>query len=146
MRCGPGICGFSAAGEPEPVTPTPERVRSVVDRYVEASNCNDKAAVLALFASDAVWHDPVGQPPHVGHDEIGQFFDDARALADRIEMVTRDVIVCADEAVLLFEIHATIGDQTMVMDVVEVFEIDADERIATAKAYWDMSRARARGA
>jgi uncharacterized protein (TIGR02246 family) len=125
---------------------TPEAVRSVVDRYVEASNRNDKATVLALFTPDAIWHDPVGQPPHVGHDGIGQFFDDARALADRIEMVPRDVTVCANEAVLLMEIHATIGDQTMVMDVVEVFVISDDARIASAKAYWDMSRARARGA
>jgi steroid delta-isomerase len=128
------------------VAVTPDTVRSVVDRYVEASNRNDKAAVVAMFAPDAVWHDPVGQPPHVGHEGIAQFFDEARALADRIEMVPHDVIVCANEGVLLFEIHATIGDNTMVMDVVEVFEIDDEARIASAKAYWDMSRARARGA
>jgi len=55
------------------------------------------------------------------------------------------VIVSGNEAVLRFEVHATIGESTMVMDVIEVFEVNDDARIATARAYWDMSRARARG-
>ena len=129
--------------------PTPDEIRAVVDEYVAASNRNDKAAVLELFAPDAVWHDPVGQPPHVGREEIAAFFDQARTLADQIEMVPCDapdhLIVCGNEAVLRFEVHATIGESTMVMDVIEVFEVDADAHIASARAYWDMSRARARG-
>ena len=47
---------------------TPEAVRSVVDEYVAASNSGDREAVLALFAPDAVWHDPVGQPPLVARE------------------------------------------------------------------------------
>jgi steroid Delta-isomerase len=129
--------------------PTPDEIRAVVEEYVAASNRNDKAAVLELFAPDAVWHDPVGRPPHVGRDEIAAFFDQARTLADQIEMVPSGapdhVIVCGNEAVLRFEVHATLGESTMVMDVIEVFEVDDDTRIASARAYWDMSRARARG-
>ena len=118
----------------------------------------DKAAVLELFAPDAVWHDPVGQPPHVGRDEIAAFFDQARTLADQIEMVPSGapdhVILCGNEAVLRFEVQDEIvqrmdlqplGESTMAMDVIEVFEVDDDTRIASARAYWDMSRARARG-
>ena len=125
----------------------PEQVRAVVDRYVRASNANDKAEVLSLFAPDAVWHDPVGQPPHVGVDAIGAFYDQARAMADRIEMKPADVIVCGNEAAMVFEIHVTIGDGTngvqgMVMDAVETFEIDEHGRISGMKAYWDMTRAR----
>ena len=129
--------------------PSPDEIRAVVDEYVAASNRNDKTAVLELFAPDAVWHDPVGQPPHTGRDEIALFFDQARTLADQIEMVPSGapdhVIVCGNEAVLRFEVHATIGESTMVMDVIEVFALDEDARIASARAYWDMSRARARG-
>jgi steroid Delta-isomerase len=125
--------------------PTPEEVRAVVDRYVAAYRDNDKEAALALFAPDAVWHDPVGQPPHVGLSGIGAFWDQARAMADRIELVPSDVIVVGTEAAMVFEIHATIGDATMIMDAVETFEIDDDGRIAIMKAYWDISRARTRG-
>jgi steroid delta-isomerase len=123
---------------------SPEVVRSVVDAYVAASNTNDRAAVLALFAPDAVWYDPVGHPPHVGLEGIGAFFDRTRTMADRIEMKPSDVIVSGNEAAMVFEIHVTIGDGGMVMDAVETFEVDDDGKITGMKAYWDMTRARER--
>src|SRR5215475_13579815 len=119
-----------------------DKVRSVVERYLEASNANDREAVLGLFAADAIWYDPVGQPPHVGRDGIGEFFDQTRTLADRIEMRPIDIIVCGREAAMIFEIHATIGDSTMIMDAVETLEVGGDGLITGMKAYWDMSRAR----
>jgi uncharacterized protein (TIGR02246 family) len=122
----------------------PEDVRKVVDAYVDGYRREDKAAVLELFRPDAVWHDPVGQPPHVGHEGIGAFWDQAHAMADRIELQPRDIVVCGNEAAMIFEIHATIADSTMIIEAVETFEIDDDGRIALLKAYWDMSRARTR--
>jgi steroid delta-isomerase len=124
--------------------PTPEQVKAAAEAYVTASNANDKQAVLDQFAPDAVWFDPVGQPPHVGADGIGAFFDQTRTLADRIEMKLLDVIVCGTEAALVLEIHATIGDSVMIMDCVETVEFDDEAKIARMKAYWDMSRARTR--
>jgi steroid delta-isomerase len=123
---------------------TPETVRSVVDEYVAASNAGDREAVLALFAPDAVWYDPVGQPPHTGLDAIGAFYDQARTMADHIEMKPSDVIVCGNEAAMVFEIHVTIGDGGMVMDAIETFEVNDEGKIAGMKAFWDMTRARAR--
>jgi steroid delta-isomerase len=124
--------------------PTPEQVKAAAEAYITASNANDKQAVLAQFAPDAVWFDPVGQPPHVGADGIGAFFDQTRTLADRIEMKLLDVIVCGPEAALVLEIHATIGESVMIMDCVETVEFDDEAKIARMKAYWDMSRARTR--
>jgi steroid Delta-isomerase len=124
--------------------PTPEQVKATAEAYITASNANDKQAVLAQFAPDAVWFDPVGQPPHVGADGIGAFFDQTRTLADRIEMKLLDVIVCGTEAALVLEIHATIGESVMIMDCVETVEFDDEAKIARMKAYWDMSRARTR--
>ena len=122
--------------------PTPEEVKALAEAYIAASNANDKDAVLALFAPDAVWFDPVGQPPHVGHQGVGEFFDQTRALADRIEMKLNDVIVCGTEAAMVLEIHAFMGDGGMVMDCVETVAVDDNRKISGMKAYWDMSRAR----
>ncbi len=122
--------------------PTPQEVKAVAEAYIAASNANDKDAVLALFAPDAVWFDPVGQPPHVGHAGIGEFFDQARALADRIEMKLNDVVVCGTEAAMVLEIHAFMGDGGMVMDCIETVAVDDNRKISGMKAYWDMSRAR----
>jgi steroid delta-isomerase len=126
--------------------PTPEDVKAVAEAYITASNANDKGAVLALFAPDAVWFDPVGQPPHVGHAGIGEFYDQTRSLADRIEMKLHDVIVCSNEAAMILEIHAFMGDGGMVMDCVETLTVDDNRKISGMKAFWDMSRARPRTA
>jgi steroid delta-isomerase len=126
-----------------------ERVRAVVDAYVDSYRRNDKQACLDLFAAGAEWHDPVGEPPHVGHAGVSAFWDQARAMADSILLVPSDVIVCANQAAMVFEIHVSIAgpdgtSTTMVMDAVEVFVIDDQGLIAELRAYWDMSRARTR--
>ena len=127
----------------------PERVQAVVDAYVDAYRRNDRQACLDLFSSDAEWHDPVGEPPHVGHDGIGAFWDQAHAMADSIVLVPSDVIVCANQAAMVFEIHVSIGgpdgaSTTMIMDAVEIFVLDDAGLIADLRAYWDMSRSRSR--
>jgi steroid delta-isomerase len=127
----------------------PERVRAVVDAYVESYRRNDKHACLNLFATDVRWHDPVGEPPHVGHAGVSAFWDQARTLADSIVLVPSDVIVCANEAAMVFEIEVTIGAEegspsTMVIDAVDVFVLNDDGLIVELRAYWDMTRARTR--
>jgi steroid delta-isomerase len=125
--------------------PTPEQVRATVDAYVDAYAQNSRDAALATFAPDAVWHDPVGQPPHVGHEGIGAFWDQAHTMADKIVLEPIDVIVCGNEAAMVFTINAHVGDSVMVFDAVEIFEVDDDAKIVLLKAYWDMSRARPQG-
>jgi len=128
----------------------PDDVRRVVDAYVDSYRRNDKQACIDLFAADAIWHDPVGEPPHVGHEGVGAFWDQARVLAESIELVPSDVIVCANQAAMVFEIHVTLAvpdgqpPAGMIMDAVEVFVIDDDGKISELRAYWDMSRARSR--
>ncbi len=128
----------------------PDEVRGVVDAYVDSYRRNDKQACIDLFAADAVWHDPVGEPPHVGHAGVGAFWDQARVLAESIELVPSDVIVCANQAAMVFEIHVSLAapegspSTTMIMDAVEVFVLDDDGKISELRAYWDMSRARTR--
>ena len=128
----------------------PDVVRRVVDAYVDSYRRNDKQACIDLFAADAIWHDPVGEPPHVGHEGVGAFWDQARVLVESIELVPSDVIVCANQAAMVFEIHVTLAvpegqpPAGMIMDAVEVFVIDDDGKISELRAYWDMSRARSR--
>jgi hypothetical protein len=47
---------------------------------------------------------------------------------------------------MVLEIHVTIGESEMIMDCVETLEVNDDAKISGMKAYWDMSRARTRGA
>jgi uncharacterized protein (TIGR02246 family) len=124
--------------------PAPEVVTGVIDAYVDGYRRNDKQAVLDLFRPDAVWHDPVGAPPHEGHAGIGEFWDQTHAMADSFTLEPRQVIVCGDEGVLVFEIHVTLAGGTMIMDAVEIFTVADDGKIVLLKAYWDMAQARQR--
>jgi len=125
--------------------PSQDEMLAVAAAYVDAYRRNDRDGVVALFAPDATFEDPVGQPPHNGHAGIAAFWDETHALA-AIELVQRDVIVCGNEMVMIFEVHATVGDSTMILDAVDVFVVDDGGKISSLKAYWDMSRARSRGA
>ena len=121
--------------------PTPEQVRATVDAYVDAYARNDKAAFLALWAPDGVLEDPVGTPVHQGVEALGAFWDGARELADRIELLPVSVIQAGDEAAMVFEIHAHIGDGGLVMQAVDVMRVGDDGRLASVRAYWDMAAA-----
>jgi steroid delta-isomerase len=125
----------------EDAVPSPEQVRAAVDAYVDAYNREDRDAFLAAFAGDGVIVDPVGTPAHEGVEARGGFWDSVHGLAERLELVPKDVIVCADEAVMVFSIHATSGGSTTVIDAVDVFHVDDDGRILSMRAYWDLSRA-----
>jgi steroid Delta-isomerase len=122
--------------------PNPEEIEKVVDAYVDSYRRNDRAACIELFQPDAVWHDPVGEPPHVGHDGIGAFWDQAHSLADQIVLVPSQVLIGGNEAAMVMEIQITLGETKMAMDAVEVFQVGDDGKISSAKAYWDMARAR----
>ena len=121
--------------------PTPEQVRATVDAYVDAYARNDKTAFLALWAPDGVLEDPVGTPVHQGVEALGAFWDGARELADRIELLPVSVIQAGDEAAMVFEIHAHIGDGGLVMQAVDVMRVGDDGRLASVRAYWDMAAA-----
>ena len=122
--------------------PTSEAIRAAVDAYVDASNRNDKSAVIAMFAPDCEWFDPVGQPPHAGREGVAEFWDQTREMAESIEMVPRGIVVCGNEAAMVFAIRATVAGTVMEMDAVETFAVDDDGLFTNVKAYWDMARGR----
>lgn len=122
--------------------PSPDEIRAAVDTYVAGYRTNDKDSVVALFADDCEWTDPVGTPTHHGKSGFAEFWDGARALADSIVLEPKQLHICGNEAAMVFEIHATIGGNTMIMDAVDVFVFDDDGKIKVGKAYWDMSAAR----
>jgi ketosteroid isomerase-like protein len=67
---------------PAPMT-TPS---STIATYFDAARRMDKAAWVGCFAPDAESHDPVGAPPHRGHEGLGRFFDGIVALVAHIEL------------------------------------------------------------
>jgi steroid Delta-isomerase len=121
--------------------PSPEQVQAAVEAYVAAYNKNDRDAFLDAFADDGVIADPVGTPPHAGREARGAFWDGVHQLTDQMTFDVKDVVVCGSEAAMVFRIHAGTADAGVVLDVVDIFEVDDDGKIASMRAYWDMNRA-----
>jgi steroid delta-isomerase len=121
---------------------TAEQMRATVAGYVAAYKANDREALLALFAPDAEWIDPVGTPMHHGREGVAKFWDDTRTLADSIVLEPVHVHVCGNEAALVMEIHSTVGGAQIVIDAVDIFTFDDEARIQTGKAYWELEKAR----
>lgn len=121
--------------------PSPEQVQAAVDAYVAAYAKNDRDAFRDAFAEDGVIEDPVGTPAHEGRDACCAFWDTVHQLTERITFDVKDVIVCGSEAAMVFRIHAGSADAGMVIDAVDIFRVDDDGKIASMRAYWDMSRA-----
>lgn len=121
--------------------PSPEQVQGAVDAYVAAYGKNDRDAFLDAFADGGVIIDPVGTPPHAGREAQGAFWDTVHQMTERITFDVKDVVVCGSEAAMVFRIHAGTADTGIVIDAVDIFEVDDDGKIASMRAYWDMSRA-----
>jgi hypothetical protein len=48
---------------------------AVVERSPATTDIHDRAAWVALFTADGRVEDPYGSRPHIGHEEIGRFYD-----------------------------------------------------------------------
>jgi hypothetical protein len=57
------------------MTATKAELLAVVERSPAAADIHDRAAWVGLFTADARVEDPYGSQPHVGHEEIGRFYD-----------------------------------------------------------------------
>jgi steroid Delta-isomerase len=84
---------------------------------------------------------PPTAPPHAGREARGAFWDNVHQLTERMTFDVKDVVVCGNEAAMVFGIHASTGDAGIVLDAVDIFEVDDDGKIASMRAYWDMGRA-----
>jgi steroid delta-isomerase len=108
--------------------PDESTIRTRLDAYAEAWRTDDREAFLGLWADDAHWEDPVGSAPMRGRDAIAEFWDKTHAAPMTLRPEPERVIVCGDEAMLIFR---------MCVRGAEHFEFDDGGRIVRARAFWD---------
>ena len=118
-------------------------IRSTVEAYCAAFTRADRAAYTGLFAEDGWMEDPVGTPRHQGREDIGAFFDQARTMADSIELrLTGPVRVAAGEAAFPMQARPEIAGTTYVVDIIDVMTFDDAGLITTMRAFWDPAEMR----
>lgn len=115
--------------------PTIETMTAAVHAYVSAFDRKDPVAVRDLFAANATVEDPVGSPPHVGHDAIHAFY--AKSMETGAKLYLEGPIRIAGQcAAFAFSVKLSINDSPMQIDVIDVFEFDAAGKVCSMKAYF----------
>ncbi len=127
------------------------------DRSARAASLRSRAAVqgrdreawLSLFAPDAVVQDPVGASPldesgegHQGIDAIARFWDTTIA-PNPIRMDIYASHSGGDEVANVMTITTTFPDgATAAVDLVAIYRVQADGRIAGMRAFWEFEKVR----
>jgi steroid delta-isomerase len=104
---------------------------TAVNNYLKALNEKDMSIIEALYADNAVVHDPYGVNKVEGIEAIKGFYQyafDANVTGE----LTGPVRVSGDSAAFSFCINFQ-GD---IIDVIDVFEFNDDDKVVQMKAYW----------
>jgi steroid delta-isomerase len=117
-------------------------MRATVERYVERHTAGDIDGILGCFTADASAEDPIGSAPHVGTDALRAFFEGTHSLADKLELkITGLIRIAGDFAAFPMQAISTIGDMTLVVEIIDVMTFDEQGLISDMKAYWAMEDA-----
>jgi hypothetical protein len=117
---------------------------AAVERSPEAAAAHDRAGWVGLFTTDGRIEDPVGSRPHVGHGEIGRFYD--TFIGPRGIVFHRDVDVVLGAAVIRdLDLEVAMGSagSGVVMTIpaflrYDLREVDGEWKIAELRAHWEL--------
>jgi steroid delta-isomerase len=113
-------------------------IDKTIDAYLAAFSAGDKDGWVQLFAPDAWIEDPVGTPRRTGREAIGAFFDEMFTVPDSIELRPLGIRIAVDaEAAFTMQARARIGDDTFVVDIIDVMTFDPEGKITTMRAFFD---------
>jgi len=106
-------------------------LQKAVAQYIEAFDKGDLAIIENLFATNATVEDPVGTPQHVGIEAIKAFYKGAFDMNVKLELNGKPR--CAGNSVAFsFDVVMT----GLKISPIDVFELNADGKIQSMKAYW----------
>jgi steroid delta-isomerase len=132
-----------------PVTDPGAPVHLAGKRSREAAMARDKEAWLALFADDAIIEDPVGPSHfdpdgkgHRGKEAIAKFFDMAIA-PSQLEFHFAQTYQCGNEEANVGHIVIVASGYRVVAEGVFTYRVNADGRITSLRAFWEMDKATA---
>jgi len=126
-----GLLALAAAQE----SPRRGIIEQLARDYLDSFAGGDIEARLALFAPDAVFEDPVGAPPVVGHEGLRAFW--AAAAGIKVQMRLEHIAVSGDEAAYVFSAQVGEAPDQVTIRTVETIAVNADGLISRMRAYFD---------
>jgi steroid Delta-isomerase len=120
-----------------------DSIMTTIDTYIATYSATDREGWLECFAENAWIEDPVGTERREGLDAIGDFWDEAHAIPDSIELRLGDLrIVIGQEAAFTLESRPNLGGETYTFDVIDHMSFDAEGKIASNRTFYDVSTMR----
>lgn len=121
--------------------PTASALLAAVERSPQAAAAHDRTGWVGLFSTAGRIDDPVGSRPHVGHDEIGRFYD--TFIGPRDIAFDRDLDVVVGSAVIRdLDLEVAMGSAvTMTIPAFlryDLREFNGDWKIVQLRAYWEL--------
>ncbi|AWZ23236.1 MULTISPECIES: nuclear transport factor 2 family protein [Rhodococcus] len=116
------------------MAPSRDAIRTTVENYVKSVASGTVDDVLALYAPGATVEDPVGTPVRATEAEIREFYGVVEPLAQTGEVIT--LKIAENNAAFVFRLVTHLGEQDLVMEVVDVMTFDDDARITSMRAFW----------
>lgn len=90
--------------------------------------------MLALYAPGATVEDPVGTEVRTTEASLREFYSMIEPLTQTGELLS--LKIAGGNAAFLFRLTTHLGEQDLVMEVIDVMTFDDDARITGMKAYW----------
>lgn len=120
--------------------PDQEPIKSVIANYYAAIREANEDAWLSTFAEDAVSHDPVGAPPHEGHEGLSHFFQGIDAQFEQALITEQEIFVAENGVAVKWTGEGTCKNRVEVnFEGIDVFEFNNDGTIQNFWAYWDLA-------
>ena len=118
-----------------------EHLLAAVERSPQAAAAHDRAGWVGVFTADGRIEDPVGSRPHVGHAQIGRFYD--TFIGPRDIKFHRDLDIVFGAVVLRdLELEVAMGPSvTMFIPAFvryDLREANGEWQIAQLRAYWEL--------
>jgi Nuclear transport factor 2 (NTF2) domain len=117
---------------------------AAVERSPQAAAAHDRTGWVGLFTADGRIEDPVGSRPHVGHGDIGRFYD--TFIGPRDIVFHRDLDIVHGTAVIRdLDLEVAMGSAgsavTMTIPAFlryDLRETNSEWKIAQLRAYWEL--------
>jgi steroid Delta-isomerase len=117
---------------------SPEVVSKAIKNYFAALRAMDQKAWVNTFAEDAVSHDPVGAPPIVGHEKLGEFFQSVAGAFKEVGLTEDQVFVAGNGAAVKWTGRGiSHAGKDVTFEGIDVFEVNETGKIQTVYAYWN---------
>lgn len=111
-----------------------QRIREVIEAYVDRVANGTTDEVVALYADDATVEDPVGTEVRSTRESIREFYSALEGLEQEGTLLTARI--AGGEAAFQFELATKAGEQTYTLSPIDVMTFDDDGLITSMRAFW----------